>query len=1560
MHITIYSKSNTLVFAGNAEVKGKFRGMGEETFTVSFVSTESLALDYGCYMDIDGARYGIHINPKKEDVGTHNVYSVVFESQKYELAGAQMQSFGRAKYDITTDLEGWVKLWMENANRVGSGWSYIINEPVKTLKTLLVDGETCLSAVNRIFSEFGKEFKFVGKQLVVGRIGVDLSTVLKVGRYNGLYSVTEDQKGTSNPITRMYVSGSDKNLPVDYCNANGATPTDRLNIKAVNGGLPYLENAADIAKYGIIEGNYSNEDIFPHRTGVVSSVDGADYQNLFDTSLDFDINAQMLPGVPANVTFITGDLSGYTFDVISYDAAAKKIRIAVGNDGSGKELPNAVLKPKTGDKYVLTSIAMPQSYITTAENDLKADAQVEFEKRRGFQGIFSANSIDPIFQQDQNFYPSIGDRVGIESNGVVKQVRIVEYSINKTSGVTIYEGIQFADTIEPTNLQKDANSQQKTNTDIYIANKGAKDANNKIGAANEVINNEVLKSLSRDSDGYIREGGRKLKVGFADHAANADHAKAADHATYSEDSNLWDGSNKADLIDQPVRTTDEVVYKAVKAAKFTSTNYVGGGFGGAGSKIDGNGAEFDNLIVRKSMIVMELIVEKISAVIGKTVQTCASGKVVSVEELSDRFRLYLETDGGTIPITFQTGDQVRCQRFDGKNVAYYWRLCTTIGAGYIDLSKTDADTNSGTPSAGDDIVTMGCRTAGKRQNFILSDGPGLTIDLYKGCCTYSLGPYFHGRFGDLTEKGISDLGIIVNAGRFSNVVIGGGSSGLENLQEWAGKQMAINNAVSAATTALQSANAANASVGNLDTEIRGAFKDGVISEAEAKAIASNYNVITDGFKNLEAAYNQVFVNQYLDGTPKSDLLNAKINLVNAKDALLNSISYAIADGKTTVAEKADVDSKFAAYTSASVAFTSAIGAANKAVQVKIDAIGKGRVDNLQIGGVNLLNDSLIRTILPNGSDYNFISLPPLSKSSRFVFSATCEVVSGAANYYTIRIYNLNTGVDWMSTNIPIGGRESYKFTTPPYEGFGVLLYAGLFGATSGVSLRFTKLQITRGDIDFDYDESPEDRQAQIKSTDYLKQALKAYSGADGGLLFAAMMRMGIFDEQGNGVTQAGISGVGTDPLSPLIWGGGDIAAAMRLVSEAINGVPVTGEKASSVITRDGSLIAMRGYLAAFKIIGQLLTCGNLKIGMIDGVAQISVDDSTNFNRTAVKIGDFALSDPNSLVGSGAVDVTPAYVYVSTSAPSATYWLTPTGVSATKTVLSTGVSAQTAYQLIFNMIASNSVGNNRTSLGILESDNYSSVDCVFTVTAYDSSNNILASNNVTLIGSSESTYEQYLLDKFVSLGFMTILSGPVFVEIKISQSASRYGYNSKESYSIDSITNVAVKLNTKIQLTSGKGIIEIGRGAQALYGKHKYFRMEDKVDTPLIRAEGDFEFNGCLTQDLLVGLYCSGTPGYNLGITRWQAHSVYTSSNAFTIAIQSTGHYLVTHGLQTRGVIANIYEYRPVVTAYPYTTWIDPSTITGDSFVVTVVDVATYQNPNTMFIQLWSMKGWKSS
>ena len=60
------------------------------------------------------------------------------------------------------------------------------------------------------------------------------------------------------------------------------------------------------------------------------------------------------------------------------------------------------------------------------------------------------------------------------------------------------------------------------------------------------------------------------------------------------------------------------------------------------------------------------------------------------------------------------------------------------------------------------------------------------------------------------------------------------------------------------------------------------------------------------------------MNAYLEGSAKTDLLNAKVSLSGAIDNLIAAINTAIADGQTTVEEKKNVDDKFALFNSALV------------------------------------------------------------------------------------------------------------------------------------------------------------------------------------------------------------------------------------------------------------------------------------------------------------------------------------------------------------------------------------------------------------------------------------------------------------------------------------------------------------------------------------------------------------------------------------------------------------------------------------------------------------------
>ena len=140
-----------------------------------------------------------------------------------------------------------------------------------------------------------------------------------------------------------------------------------------------------------------------------------------------------------------------------------------------------------------------------------------------------------------------------------------------------------------------------------------------------------------------------------------------------------------------------------------------------------------------------------------------------------------------------------------------------------------------------------------------------------------------------------------------------------------------------------------------------AFADGIITRSEAKAIASNINVLNAEKADIDAYYNKLHANAYLTGTAKTNLASAKTAYNTAHTNLINSINTAIADGKTTATEKADVDDKFTAYNNALSAYQTRVGEADKAIQDQIKALAEqdatNKVNGIQIGVRNLLLDS---------------------------------------------------------------------------------------------------------------------------------------------------------------------------------------------------------------------------------------------------------------------------------------------------------------------------------------------------------------------------------------------------------------------------------------------------------------------------------------------------------------------------------------------------------------------------------------------------------------------------
>ena len=196
-----------------------------------------------------------------------------------------------------------------------------------------------------------------------------------------------------------------------------------------------------------------------------------------------------------------------------------------------------------------------------------------------------------------------------------------------------------------------------------------------------------------------------------------------------------------------------------------------------------------------------------------------------------------------------------------------------------------------------------------------------------------------------------------------------GSSGLYELDEWEAVNGLITQAQNTANAAVESAKNANTAVGDLNDYVDGAFADGIITEAEAKAIEKYINTVNNTKAAVEAAYNKLYTNAYLTGTAKTGLLNAKVTLMGSIENLISAINSAIADGRTTVTEKNNVDNKYATFNSAYADFNTAVEAANKAIQDTL----KGYSDSV-LNTANAAVESAKNTIAKDLGYTNFADL----------------------------------------------------------------------------------------------------------------------------------------------------------------------------------------------------------------------------------------------------------------------------------------------------------------------------------------------------------------------------------------------------------------------------------------------------------------------------------------------------------------------------------------------------------------------------------------------------------
>ena len=124
-----------------------------------------------------------------------------------------------------------------------------------------------------------------------------------------------------------------------------------------------------------------------------------------------------------------------------------------------------------------------------------------------------------------------------------------------------------------------------------------------------------------------------------------------------------------------------------------------------------------------------------------------------------------------------------------------------------------------------------------------------------------------------------------------------------------------------------------ANINNLEDTMNGAFKDGILSESEKKAIKQSLNIIKGDMTEADKIYETLNKNSNLVGTPKTNLYEAKMSYNNAYTSLVSFINTALSASIVTEEMKKSIDSAFGTY-------RTELGIFNTRVQEAIDAINK--------------------------------------------------------------------------------------------------------------------------------------------------------------------------------------------------------------------------------------------------------------------------------------------------------------------------------------------------------------------------------------------------------------------------------------------------------------------------------------------------------------------------------------------------------------------------------------------------------------------------------------------
>lgn len=723
----------------------------DNVLTLSFTLYDHVMLDVNDYVDYMGERYWLmeKYRPKQKSTVEWE-YDVKFYGIESLLKRFLVLHNGEPAFTLTAPPREHVALIVRCIN---DGMGDITDFKVGSVNgtgNIVIDyeGKYCDAALKEIAEKVGAEWWMEGQTVNVCRC--EYGNEITLGYGKGLTEIDNDTADNVKLYTRLFPVGSTRNI-------------DREKYGYSRLQLPNKAKYVDVntEKYGIIHHYEASAfaDIYPQRTGVVSSVrseevtgeDGTPFKIYYfkDDTLNFDPNDYEIPELVKRVSFQEGsELAGhgnedggsYFFEV-NFNSETREFEIiTVWLYNNGIQLPNDILTPKIGDRYILWNISMPSEYYTLAEKAF-LNAVNRYNAQHGVDVSRYKGPTDHVYIEDNNVELYVGRRVRLESSKFFPELGYRQSRITKISrkvNTPSQMDIEICDALSTGSLSKLGDEI----TDIKNYTKGVADSMSFPDIIrswdNTLPTDNNLFSARRSQQEFISKNKAdraKKKITFEEGVDFGDFISG-------EKGGFVDGKGNAELLTLVVR-------KLLSSPKFVD-GFTGEGFRLWMDEIGLSNLTIDKLTVRQIMTVFEYLIQRVRSVGGQIVVSAANGKIKNVELSDGYYKITFEQEN-----TFVAHDLMRCATFSGGSLKSYWVEIASVEGDSVLVEESEF--SGSVPEAADECVLMGNTENPLRQSLIsiaaTEDGQP-RVDVMGGVSNKNFSGCLRARLGSL--DGIQD------------------------------------------------------------------------------------------------------------------------------------------------------------------------------------------------------------------------------------------------------------------------------------------------------------------------------------------------------------------------------------------------------------------------------------------------------------------------------------------------------------------------------------------------------------------------------------------------------------------------------------------------------------------------------------------------------------------------------------------------------------------------------------------------------------------------------------